>query len=151
VAPISRRSSKATSSTWVPVSIEALALPGHSADGIGLLVPKEGLLLPGDHLSPCEIPFVEDLGTYRATLLRVRGLLESLERVIPGHGPELDRAAAAAVLEADLGYLDAPSEFAARGNTAGALSMPFPRARAVPDMEQRHRESCQAAGLAIAD
>lgn len=66
---------------------EALALPGHSADGLGLLLPGPGLLLPGDHLSPCEIPFVEDLGAYRVTLLRLRGILGRVERVVPGHGP----------------------------------------------------------------
>jgi hydroxyacylglutathione hydrolase len=134
-----------------PVSIEALVLPGHSADGLGLIVHGGGLLLPGDHLSPCEIPFVEDLGAYRFTLLRLRGLLGSVERVIPGHGPELDRAAAEAVLEADLHYLNQLAEHAARDDVAGALSMPLPRAEAVPDMADRHRENCQAAGLVIAD
>ncbi len=129
------------------VSIEALALPGHSADGLGLVVPDEGLLLPGDHLSPCEIPFVEDLGAYRATLQRLRSLLGRLERVIPGHGPELDRTTAAAILDADLHYLEALAEYAAHGDAAGALSMPLPRAGAVPDMADRHRENCQAAGL----
>ena len=132
-----------------PVSIEALTLPGHSADGLGLVVPSERLLLPGDHLSPCEIPFVEDLDAYRATLLRLRSLLERIERVIPGHGPQLDRATATAILEADLRYLDALADFAAQGDATGALSMPWPRAASVPDMADRHRENCQAIGLEI--
>jgi glyoxylase-like metal-dependent hydrolase (beta-lactamase superfamily II) len=123
---------------------------GHSADGLGLLVAAERLLLPGDHLSTCEIPFVEDLDAYRATLLRLRALLPGLERVIPGHGPELDRETAATVLEADLDYLEALAGLAARGDAAGALAMPLPRAAAVPDMMDRHLENCVAAGLAIA-
>lgn len=131
------------------VDVEALALPGHSADGLGLLVPAAGLILPGDHLSPCEIPFVEDLAAYRATLLRLRGLLDDVDRVVPGHGAVLDRQQASAILDADLRYLETLAGHAARGDAEGALAMPWPRAVGVPDMADRHRENCQAAGLAI--
>ena len=132
------------------VSIEALCLPGHSADGLGLFVRDAGLLLPGDHLSLCEIPFVADLDAYRATLLRLRSFLGRLERIIPGHGPELDRAGASEVLEADLRYLEALAEQAKRGDAAGALATPLPRAEDVPDMADRHRENCRSAFLQLA-
>lgn len=127
--------------------IEALAFPGHSADGLALWLPDDGLLLPGDYLSPCEIPFVEDLEAYQATLGRVRKLLPDVRRVIPGHGPALDRASAAAILEADLTYLDALASCAARGEAPAALALPLPRAASVPGMAEWHRKNCAAAGL----
>jgi len=40
------------------VTLRTLQLDGHSPDGLGLFV--EGTLLVGDHLSPCEIPFIDD-------------------------------------------------------------------------------------------
>jgi hydroxyacylglutathione hydrolase len=129
--------------------VEAISLPGHSADGLGLLVPEAGLLLPGDHLSPCEIPFVEDVDAYRTTLLRLRSLLGTVDRIVPGHGAELDRQRAATILDADLAYLEALADHASRGDAAGALAMPWPRAMGVPDMADRHRENCQAVGLPV--
>ena len=127
--------------------IQALALAGHSADGLALWLADEGLLLAGDHLSACEIPFVEDLEAYRATLGRLRGLLPAVRRVVPGHGAPLDRAAASAVLDADLAYLDALAACAARGDRDGALALPLPRAAHVPGMSEWHRKNCAAAGL----
>lgn len=129
------------------VSIEALHLPGHSDDGLGLLLPREGLLLVGDYLSPCEIPFVEDLTAYRATLRRLAELIDRVAAVIPGHGPRLDRAAATTIVRADLDYLDA---LAAAGEGEGCLSITLPRAADVPGMAARHRENCVAAGLSPA-
>lgn len=131
------------------LAIEALALPGHSADGLGLWLPAEGLLLPGDYLSPCEIPFVEDLGAYRATLERVRALLPRIRRVIPGHGPELDPAGASAIVDGDLAYLDGLAACVAHGDAAGALQLPLPRAADVPGMSDWHRKNCAAAGLDV--
>jgi len=130
-----------------PVALGALALPGHSADGLALWLETEGLLLPGDYLSPCEIPFVEDLAAYRGTLERLRALLPEVRRVIPGHGPELDGAAAAAILDGDVAYLDALARCVARGDTAAALGLPLPRAADVPGMAEWHRKNCSAVGL----
>jgi hydroxyacylglutathione hydrolase len=122
-----------------PTQLEALALPGHSDDGLALWLEAEGLLLPGDYLSSCEIPFVEDLPAYRRSLERVRGLLPRLRRVIPGHGPELDRAAAGAILDADTEYLDALARLAERGEAEAALGLALPRAAVVPGMAEWHR------------
>jgi glyoxylase-like metal-dependent hydrolase (beta-lactamase superfamily II) len=127
--------------------VNALAVPGHSADAIALLVPEAGLLLPGDYLSACEIPFVDDLPAYRATLLRFRDQLPSVLRVVPGHGPELDREAASAILEDDLRYLEALAACAVRRDAAGALAVTLPRAADVPGMAGWHRKNCAALGL----
>jgi hydroxyacylglutathione hydrolase len=128
-------------------AIEALSAPGHSADGLALLVPDGKLLLPGDYLSPCEIPFVEDLVAYGRTLRRFAALLQQLDRVIPGHGPALSPAEAAAIVEADLVYLEALARCAATGDRAAALALPLPRAAGVAGMAEAHEKNCEAAGL----
>lgn len=128
--------------------LEALLLPGHSADGLALLAPEQGLLLCGDYLSPCEIPFVEDLPGYRSTLQRLLTMLRrDLQQVIPGHGPALSRDEALAIAIADLAYLDQLALLAERGDRAGALALPLPRAAETPGMREHHLENCSKAGL----
>jgi glyoxylase-like metal-dependent hydrolase (beta-lactamase superfamily II) len=129
--------------------VEALLLPGHSADGLALRAAAAGLLITGDHLSPCEIPFVDDLDAYRRTLRRLLALLDGLDEVIPGHGPRLSRVEARAVAAADLEYLDALADCRGRGDAAGALALALPRAAGAPGMSDAHRDNCRAAGLAV--
>lgn len=138
------------------VSVQTLLLPGHSPDGLALLVAEAGLLLVGDYLSPCEIPFVEDASAYCATLERLLLLLGDgnpaagvVQQVIPGHGPPLSAAAARQIAAADLRYLRELLARAHAGDTAGALALPLPRAAAVPGMLDHHRENCQAVGLIL--
>jgi glyoxylase-like metal-dependent hydrolase (beta-lactamase superfamily II) len=127
------------------VALEPLALPGHSDDGLALMVPELGLLLPGDHLSPCEIPFVEDHAAYRATLGRLLALLARVERVIPGHGRPLTSDEARAIAEADLAYLEALAACAVRGDRAAAEAVPLPRAVDVPGMREHHLDNVRTA------
>lgn len=124
------------------VRMRALQLPGHSVDGLALVV--DGTLLPGDYLSPCEIPFVEDAAAYRATLVRLLALLGELREVIPGHGPRLPAAEAARLARADLAYVD--GLLAARTREA-ALAVPWPRAHEVVGMRDHHVENCAKLGL----
>jgi hydroxyacylglutathione hydrolase len=126
------------------VGLRSLELPGHSPDGLGLLV--DDVLLVGDYLSPCEIPFIDDARAYRATLARLLELLRGVRRVIPGHGRELTAADATAIATADLAYLD--GLLSAR-DAAAALAVPLPRAGDVPGMADHHRDNCKtAAGTA---
>lgn len=126
---------------------EALLLPGHSADGLALYVAAAGLLVVGDYLSPCEIPFVDDLDAYRATLRRLLARLDAVDEVLPGHGPRLGRDAARDVARADLDYLDALADCRQRGDAAAALELPLPRAAEVPGMREHHRDNCLVASL----
>lgn len=128
-------------------SLQALHLPGHSADGLGLLSPHDGLLVVGDYLSPCEIPFVEDLSAYRATLRRLLRILDDVERVLPGHGPSLSREAARLIARADLAYLDALAECAEKRDAITAQALPLPRAADIVEMREHHQDNCRAAGL----
>jgi len=124
------------------LALEALTLPGHSADGLALRVGD--LLIAGDYLSPLEIPFVEDIAGYRATLVRLLALIPQLSEIIPGHGPRLTPAVAARIAEEDLVYLDRLS--AAAGDRARALAVALPRAADVPGMNEHHAENVDALG-----
>jgi glyoxylase-like metal-dependent hydrolase (beta-lactamase superfamily II) len=79
---------------------------GHTVDGMAVWVPWARVLIAGDYLSPVEIPMVVDRGAYRATLERLRPLVEAADWVVPGHGEVLDGARALAILREDVQYLE---------------------------------------------
>jgi hydroxyacylglutathione hydrolase len=120
------------------LALRTLELPGHSPDGLGLVV--DDLLLVGDYLSPCEIPFVEDARAYRATLGRLLELLPGVREVIPGHGPRLTAEEATAIARGDAEYLD---RLLAARDLAAALAVAMPRTADVPGMAAHHRENCE--------
>jgi hydroxyacylglutathione hydrolase len=130
------------------VRVDVMHLYGHSRDGLGLLV--EDVLLVGDHLSLCEIPFVDDATEYRATLLRLIDLLQhEVREVIPGHGPRLSAHDALGVARADLAYIEALIEAATDGHGVGAESITLPRAVDVVGMADAHVENCVRVGLQL--
>lgn len=132
------------------VAARAMHLRGHSPDGLALLFEPLGLLLVGDHLSPCEIPFVDDVEAYRATLRRLLDLLAGdVREVVPGHGHRLTAAEAAAIARDDLAYLDRLVEVGARHDVAAARAMPLPRAADVAGMADHHRDNCAKVGVAV--
>jgi hydroxyacylglutathione hydrolase len=128
------------------MSPRALHLPGHSPDGLGLI--GDGVLLVGDYLSPCEIPFVDDADAYRRTLGRLVELIAEVRLVVPGHGARLDRHEAKAIVRADIAYLDRLLDARAAGDRAAAHGIPLPRAADVAGMIGHHAENCAAVGLA---
>lgn len=128
-------------------SVSVLQLPGHSEDGLALHLASSGLLIVGDYLSPCEIPFVEDLAAYRQTLHILRDFVQSVETVLPGHGPPLSAQQARVIIEQDLRYLDDLADCAERQDVASALRIVLPRAQDVPEMVSHHQDNCRAAGL----
>jgi glyoxylase-like metal-dependent hydrolase (beta-lactamase superfamily II) len=93
--------------------LELHAAAGHTADGAAILAGWAGVLVAGDYLSPVELPTLGDggdAGAYGETLERLRGLMDGLDYVVPGHGPVLDCFRAQELLEEDLAYLLALSE-----------------------------------------
>lgn len=83
---------------------------GHTGDGMAVMISWAGILVLGDYLSRVELPTLGDGGgvaAYRATLERLRPLVERAEQIVPGHGPVLERAEALVILEQDLSYLGA--------------------------------------------
>jgi glyoxylase-like metal-dependent hydrolase (beta-lactamase superfamily II) len=128
------------------LDVEAFLIPGHAPDG--LAVRAENYLLVGDYLSPCEIPFVDDLARYRHTLLRLADLIGSgIDYVIPGHGPVLAHEEARRIAREDLRYLDAVARCAERSDADAANTIPLPRAAEVVGMRSHHLENCRKAGL----
>lgn len=82
---------------------------GHVPEGMALWIPWARVLVCGDYLSPVEIPWLSEGGSasaYRATLERLRPLVEAADHIVPGHGAVLDPARALAILREDLHYLD---------------------------------------------
>ncbi|MGE5255597.1 MAG: MBL fold metallo-hydrolase [Hyphomicrobiales bacterium] len=130
------------------LDIEAFFIPGHAPDCMA--IRAENWLLVGDYLSPCEIPFVDDLTDYRRTLQRLVSLVDSgIENVVPGHGPRLSADDARRIAREDLRYLDHIARCAERSDPGAAAAIPLPRADRVFGMADHHRENCRKAGLAV--
>ena len=90
--------------------VELHPAEGHTADGTAYLARFAGVLVCGDYLSDVEIPMLSPGGAlddYRATLARLRPLVEAATTVVPGHGGLHDRETALRILDEDLDYLDA--------------------------------------------
>jgi glyoxylase-like metal-dependent hydrolase (beta-lactamase superfamily II) len=88
--------------------LELHPAPGHTGDGMAVLIPWAGVLLIGDYVSPVELPVLGPGGTaeaYADTLRRLRPLVRRAERVVPGHGHVLDSGRALGILDEDLAYV----------------------------------------------
>ena len=130
------------------LDIEAFLIPGHHPDCMA--IRAENYLLVGDYLSPCEIPFVDDLAEYRRTLQRLLTLITGdIEAVIPGHGPRLSAEDACRIAREDLRYLENITCCAERNDAIAALHIALPRAEDVVGMREHHAENCRKAGIAI--
>lgn len=130
------------------LDVEAFLVPGHAPDCMA--IRAENWLFVGDYLSPCEIPFVDNLADYRRTLQRLVGLLDSgIENVVPGHGPHLSADDARRIAREDLRYLDHIARCVERSDPAAAATISLPRAGGVFGMQDHHRENCRKAGFAV--
>jgi glyoxylase-like metal-dependent hydrolase (beta-lactamase superfamily II) len=87
--------------------VELHPTDGHMDDGMALWAPWASVLVVGDYLSPVELPIIDgSRDAYRATLERLRPLVEQAEWVVPGHGDVLDGTRALAILREDLQYVE---------------------------------------------
>ncbi len=129
------------------LELRVLQVPGHSPDDLALVVPGLELLLVGDYLSPCEIPFIDDAAAYRATLVRLLEVLGEVRHVVPGHGPRLTSSEASAIARADLEYVDRLIDAGRRGDTGAAHAIALPRAADVAGMRDHHLDNCRKLGL----
>ncbi|BDH61782.1 hypothetical protein MTP04_19120 [Lysinibacillus sp. PLM2] len=63
--------------------------PGHTTDGVFIVIEPIGLFIAGDYLSDIEFPFIyENSYHYELTLQKVDNILtnHSIEYLVPGHG-----------------------------------------------------------------
>ncbi|GEK91418.1 MBL fold metallo-hydrolase [Alkalibacterium kapii] len=68
--------------------------PGHTADGLFILVEPFGIFLSGDYLSDVEFPFItSSFKDYETTLSRAEWILDNytVNVHVPGHGSVTDR------------------------------------------------------------
>ncbi len=112
--------------------------PGHTADGTAYLAPWLGLLVCGDYLSPVEIPWISEGGSvdaYLDTLERLRGLVERVQTVIPGHGGPIPATRALALLDEDAAYLRAVLDV--------GVQAPLPEGRRTSAQARIHAENLE--------
>ena len=62
--------------------------PGHTDDGIFIVIDSLKLMLAGDYLSDVEFPFLTDFQAYLTTLQKAQMIVEQYEiqLLVPGHG-----------------------------------------------------------------
>jgi glyoxylase-like metal-dependent hydrolase (beta-lactamase superfamily II) len=116
--------------------IELHPAPGHTADGTAYVIPWLGALVPGDYLSPVEIPWISANGSveaYLVTLEQLRPLVAQASHVIPGHGGPVTSEEALRVLEEDVAYLDALR--------AGVADVQLPSGRDTAAQRKIHAEN----------
>jgi len=122
-------------------TLELHPADGHTADGMAVWIEWAEVLVVGDYVSPVEIPTVAEGGSleaYRATLRRLRPLVERARVVVPGHGAVLYRERALELLEEDEAYLGGLAELGAEA--------PLPAGRRTGEQRRLHALNAARAG-----
>jgi glyoxylase-like metal-dependent hydrolase (beta-lactamase superfamily II) len=88
--------------------VDIVDAPSHGREGAAFVLADQGVLFPGDHLSPITIPLLA--GSPELAVSAGEALLDALARhelrwVVPGHGRALTVDEARAIGEADVAYL----------------------------------------------
>jgi len=84
-------------------TVTLIPLPGHSADGIGVLVEEDRVLFAGDVMMP--LPYLVD-GDYEAMVASHKLIAKMhLENLIPGHGEIVLRGEIPELVKSNLAYL----------------------------------------------
>lgn len=106
-------------------ALELVPADGHTQDGMAIWIPWAKVLVPGDYISPVELPWLSAQGSltgYLATLGRLKPLVEQAEWVVSGHGGPIDGSRALALMREDVAYLQALQESAEAGRAALPLA-----------------------------
>lgn len=86
-------------------TLQMMPLPGHSADGIGVLVVEDRVLFSGDVMMP--IPYLAD-GDYERMVASLKSIPRmKLENLVQGHGESVLRGEVGTAVRANLSYLAA--------------------------------------------
>lgn len=107
-------------------ALELLPADGHTHDGMAIWVPWAKVLVPGDYLSPVEVPWLQEQGSlagYLATLGRLKPYVEQADWVVSGHGGPIEGARALAIMREDVAYLQALGA----GDETGRAALPIAR------------------------
>jgi glyoxylase-like metal-dependent hydrolase (beta-lactamase superfamily II) len=82
-----------------------MPLPGHSADGIGILAREDRILFAGDIFMPLPYLVDGDIDEMTASLRAIRKM--ELENIVQGHGNIILRGEVEGTLDSHLAYLSA--------------------------------------------
>jgi glyoxylase-like metal-dependent hydrolase (beta-lactamase superfamily II) len=86
-------------------SLKLIPLPGHSPDGIGVLIVEDRVLFSGDLMMP--LPYLPD-GDYDVMVENLKRLPKlKLENLVQGHGEPILRGEVAGKVKENLSYLSA--------------------------------------------
>jgi glyoxylase-like metal-dependent hydrolase (beta-lactamase superfamily II) len=86
-------------------SLHLVPLPGHSADGIGVLVQEDRVLFSGDVMMP--VPYLAD-GDYDQMIASLKSIPKmKLENLVQGHGESVLRGEVTTTVRSNLSYLAA--------------------------------------------
>ncbi len=86
-------------------TLQLFPLPGHSADGIGVLVVEDRVLFSGDIMMP--VPYIAD-GDYDLMVASMKSIPRmKLENLVQGHGESVLRGEVGTTVRANLSYLSA--------------------------------------------
>jgi glyoxylase-like metal-dependent hydrolase (beta-lactamase superfamily II) len=84
-------------------NLSLIPLPGHSEDGIGVLIEEDRVLFSGDVLMP--LPYLVD-GNIDDMIASSKAIIAmGLENIVPGHGDIILRGEIEAAIEENLDYL----------------------------------------------
>ena len=84
-------------------TLQLLHLPGHSADGIGVLIVEDRVLFSGDIMMP--LPYLVD-GDYDVMVASLKRIPQIyLENLVQGHGEVILRGEVQSVVKDNLNYL----------------------------------------------
>ena len=86
-------------------TLQIMPLPGHSTDGIGVLVVEDRVLFSGDVMMP--VPYLAD-GDYEIMVASLKSIPPmKLENLVQGHGESILRGEVGTAVKANLSYLAA--------------------------------------------
>ncbi len=86
-------------------TLQIMPLPGHSADGVGVLVVEDRVLFSGDVMMP--VPYLAD-GDYDQMIASLKFIPRmKLENLVQGHGESILRGEVGTAVKANLSYLAA--------------------------------------------
>ena len=86
-------------------ALQVIPLPGHSSDGVGVLVVEDRVLFSGDIMMP--IPYLAD-GDYDQMVASLKSIPRmKLENLVQGHGESVLRGEVNGTVRSNLSYLSA--------------------------------------------
>lgn len=84
-------------------TLELVSLPGHSADGVGVLINEDRVLFAGDIMMP--VPYVVD-GDYDQMIDTLKSIPKmKLESLVQGHGDVILRGEVGTAVKENISYL----------------------------------------------